>query len=137
MPDWTIGEVASSAGLKASAVRYYESIGLLPAPPRRNGRRQYDATILDRLRIIQTAKALDFSLDETKLFFDGISEDSPPNEIWRAFANAKLTLIEEQIARAEELRRILELGLSCECLKLSDCLPIGPKSSVGSTCSNS
>jgi len=137
MPDWTIGEVASSVGIKASTVRYYESIGLLPSPPRRNGRRQYDATILDRLRVIQTAKTLDFSLDETKLFFEGISEDSPPSELWRAFANAKLTFIEEQIARAEDLRRILKLGMTCECLKLSDCLPIGPKSSGGSTCSNS
>jgi len=123
MGDLTIGEVASEAGIKASAIRYYEQINLLPTPPRRSGRRQYDPTILDRLRIIETAKALDFTLDEIKLFFEGVSENSPPSDIWRAFAKAKLTVIEERIAHAEFLRSILKMGLTCECLRLSDCMP--------------
>ncbi len=121
MSDLSIGEVAEKAGVKASAVRYYESIGLLPAPPRRGGRRQYDVTILDRLRIINIAKSFDFTLDEIKLFFGGLSEDSSPGDVWRAFANAKLKVIEQQITRARYLRNILEVGLTCKCLKLSDC----------------
>lgn len=121
MKDLLIGDVAERAGVKASAVRYYESIGLLPPPPRRGGRRHYDRTILDRLRIIDIAKSLDFTLDEIRLFFDGVSETSSPGEVWRAFANAKMKVIEEKIARARHLHRILEIGLSCKCLKLSDC----------------
>lgn len=121
MKDLSIGEVAGRAGVKTSAVRYYESIGLLPAPPRRGGRRQYDETILDRLRIIDIAKSLDFTLDEIRLFFDGVSERSSPGDLWRAFAKAKMKVIEEQIVRARHLHRVLEIGLSCKCLKLSDC----------------
>lgn len=121
MKNLSISEVARSANVKASAIRYYESIALLPAPPRRSGRRQYDETTLTRLRIIEIAKSLDFTLSEIKLFFEGISEKSAPGEIWKAFAEAKMSEIKDQIARAQQLHRILEIGLSCKCLKLSDC----------------
>ena len=124
MTDLTIGAVAKETGLNASSIRYYESIGLLPAPPRRSGQRQYDPSVIDRLRIIEAAKALDFTLDEMKLFFEGVSETSPPSDVWRAFADKKLEAIEKQIAHAQSLQRILKMGLTCECLKLSDCMPI-------------
>lgn len=121
MGDLSIGEIADRAGIKASAIRYYESVDLLPKPPRRSGQRQYDKSVLDRLKLIELAKSLDFTLDEIRVFFDGLSEKSPPGQIWRAFANTKLEIIEAQIARAEQLRKILLLGLECKCLKLSDC----------------
>lgn len=121
MQDLSIGEVAQKSGINSSAIRYYERVNLLPEPPRRAGRRQYDKTVLDRLKIIELAKSLDFTLDEIRLFFDGLSEKSPPGDIWRAFANAKLEIIEAQIARAKRLRKILKMGLECRCLKLSDC----------------
>ncbi len=121
MKDLSIGEVATRAGVKASAVRYYESIGLLPVAPRRGGRRQYNETVLTRLRIIEIAKSFDFTLEEIKLFFRGVSERSSPSDVWRAFADTKLKVIEEQIARAQYLHRVLTLGLTCKCLKLSDC----------------
>ena len=38
----SIGELARRAGIRASAIRYYESIGLMPSPIRSSGRRQYD-----------------------------------------------------------------------------------------------
>lgn len=125
MSDMTIGAVAKETGLNTSSIRYYESIGLLPEPPRRSGRRLYDPSVIDRLRIIEAAKALDFTLDEMKLFFEGVSETSPPSDVWRAFADTKLEAIEKQITHAQSLQRILKMGLTCECLKLSDCMPVG------------
>jgi len=51
--EWlSIGEVARQAGIQPSAIRFYEQIGLLPKPSRVNGRRRYDATVLQNLRII-------------------------------------------------------------------------------------
>jgi MerR family transcriptional regulator, redox-sensitive transcriptional activator SoxR len=117
----TISDVAEQAGVKPSAIRYYESIGLLPAPPRKAGRRQYDESILTRLQIIDIAKSFDFTLDEIKLFFEGVSEQSPPSDIWKAFATTKMNEIKEQIIRAQQLHFILKTGLSCKCLTLSDC----------------
>lgn len=134
MGDLTIGAVAKETGLNTSSIRYYESIGLLPAPPRKSGQRQYDPSVIDRLRIIEAAKALDFTLDEMKLFFEGVSETSPPNQVWRAFADTKLEAIERQIAHAQSLQRILKMGLTCKCLKLSDCMPVGAERPWDPTC---
>lgn len=122
----TIGDVASKIGIKASAIRYYESTGLLPKPARISGKRQYDKSILDRLKIIEIAKSLDFSLGEIKILFEGISEKSPPNKVWRAFAEQKLSHVQQQITHAKLLHKILKTGLSCQCVRLSDCIPPGP-----------
>ncbi|WOF75230.1 MerR family transcriptional regulator [Parvibaculaceae bacterium PLY_AMNH_Bact1] len=134
MSDLTIGAVAKETGLNTSSIRYYESIGLLPPAPRKSGRRLYDPSVIDRLRIIEAAKALDFTLDEMKLFFEGVSETSPPSKVWRAFADTKLDAIEKQIAHAQSLQRILKMGLTCECLKLSDCMPVGPEPGWNPNC---
>ena len=121
MSNLTIGEVATRAGIKASAIRYYESVNLIPLAPRNSGQRQYDETVLTRLKIIELAKSFDFSLEEIRLFFEGVSEESAPSEVWRAFAKAKIKVLQAQVERAEHLHRMLEIGLTCQCLKLSDC----------------
>ena len=51
----SIGEVAHRAGIRSSTIHYYERLGLLPKPPRTNGRRRYDESILERLAIVQFA----------------------------------------------------------------------------------
>ncbi|EQD48770.1 Bacterial regulatory protein, MerR domain protein, partial [mine drainage metagenome] len=55
----TIGKVAREAGVPVETVRYYERIGLLPEPPRReSGYRQYAADTVLRLRFIKNAKSM-------------------------------------------------------------------------------
>ena len=59
-----IGELAAATGLAPSAIRFYEQSGLLPAAERSaNGYRSYPADAVDRLRYIQLAQALGFTLD--------------------------------------------------------------------------
>ena len=60
----TIGAVAARTGLRASAIRYYESRGLLPVASRAAGKRVYDASVLARLAVIRLAKTAGF--DRTK-----------------------------------------------------------------------
>lgn len=60
-----IGDLARQAGVAPSLVRYYEEIGLLPPAVRNeSGYRVYSQADVERLRFIQRAKALDFSLEE-------------------------------------------------------------------------
>src|SRR5215203_2359679 len=68
MPDspLTIGQVARQAGLATSAIRYYESIGLLPEPERLSGQRRYAPDVLRRLGAIDVAKQAGFTLEETR-----------------------------------------------------------------------
>jgi DNA-binding transcriptional MerR regulator len=59
-----IGELAAATGLAPSAIRFYEQSGLLPAAERSaNGYRSYCADAVERVRYIQLAQALGFTLD--------------------------------------------------------------------------
>jgi MerR family redox-sensitive transcriptional activator SoxR len=113
----SIGEVAARAGLKTSAVRYYERIGLLPAPQRASGRRRYDVKILDRLAIIGYAQSAGFTLREIDRLFEG----KPYSARMRALAQAKLAELDGVIARARMMQTLLRTALRCNCLGLEEC----------------
>ena len=49
----TIGQVSAESGISASAIRYYESLGILPKPARKNGKRLYDDAVLQRLAVVR------------------------------------------------------------------------------------
>lgn len=117
----TIGAVAARSGLRHSALRYYESAGLLPPPVRVGGQRRYDAGVLDRLAVIKLAREAGFTIAETRTFLHGFAPDTPPPDRWRALAATKLPAVDALIARALGMKRILEAGLRCECVALEDC----------------
>src|SRR5574341_1582752 len=121
MEDFTIGEVARQAGLQTSAIRYYEDIGLLPAPVRRSGQRRYDASVLDRLHMIRAAREIGFTLEEIRTLLDGFPEATPPSERWQAMASRKLPEVEALIKRARLMKRLLESGLQCDCASMEAC----------------
>ena len=66
MEEMAIGEVARRAGVRASALRYYESIGILPAPRRVNGRRRYDGEVLELLTVVRVAQQAGFTAAEIR-----------------------------------------------------------------------
>ena len=74
MEGLTIGAVARRAGLRPSALRYYEDEGLLPAPARVNGRRRYDTDVFDRLAVIRLAQAAGLTVAEIRTFLHGTQE---------------------------------------------------------------
>ncbi len=121
----TIGEVAQRAGMRPSALRYYERVGLLPQPGRENGRRRYDSEVLrevlDRLAVVGVAQQAGFTIAEIRTLLDGFSEDTPPSERWRVLAREKLPEVEALIGRARGMKSLLERGLECECLRIEDC----------------
>jgi MerR family transcriptional regulator, redox-sensitive transcriptional activator SoxR len=118
---WLIGEVAKRAGLRASAIRYYERIGLLPKAERVSGRRRYDESVLNRLAVIELAQQAGFTLGETQVLLNGFSADTAPSARWQRLARKKIPEVEELIARAQGMKRLLEEGLDCECLTLEQC----------------
>jgi MerR family transcriptional regulator, redox-sensitive transcriptional activator SoxR len=118
----TIGEVARQAGIRASAIRYYESIQLLPPAQRSSGRRLYGPEIFERLAFIQTARQLSFSLHEIQRLFDDQTEKLPLSERWQLLANQKLGEVKSLIKQAKTIELLLERGLDCTCSDLSDCI---------------
>ena len=117
----SIGEVARRAGLQPSAIRYYERVGLLPPPARRSGRRRYEPGVLDRLALIHLAQDAGLTLAEIRELISGFPVDAPPGERWRTLASRKLREIDESIARAERMRKVLLGTLDCECATLDAC----------------
>ncbi len=117
----TIGQISAASGFAASAIRYYESVGVLPIPKRRNGRRVYDEAALDLLRAIRVAKAAGFSVEELRILFRGFTKGASLSRMWKALAQRKLVELDAMIERANAMKDVLRAGLECDCLTPSDC----------------
>jgi MerR family redox-sensitive transcriptional activator SoxR len=116
----TIGEVARAAGVNTSAIRYYESIGVLPQPARRAGQRRYAPEIVRRLGVIDVAKQAGFSLDETRALLAADADSAAHAEL-RELATRKLPEVEALIARAHTMRDWLLTASGCTCDTLDVC----------------
>ena len=117
----TIGEVATRAGVRASAVRYYESAGLLPTPRRVSGRRVYEPAVLDRLAAIRLARRAGFTIGEVQALVGDGSEDTSPRARWGPLAQRKLGAIRRAMQDLERQRRVVERVAVCECATLEEC----------------
>jgi MerR family transcriptional regulator, redox-sensitive transcriptional activator SoxR len=117
-----IGEAAASAGVAASTLRYWESAGVLEAPQRVGGKRRYDSEALRRIELVSVAKRAGFSLAEVRTMLAGLSERTPPPQIWRRLAARKLPEVRRKLGEAEAMQAILERGIRCECVTIEDCL---------------
>jgi DNA-binding transcriptional MerR regulator len=117
----SIGEVARSSGVAASALRYYERSGLIPRGDRSGGRRVYDDEILDRLALIRVAKAAGFRLSEIRTLLLGFERRTPPGVRWRTLAARKRAELKLRLAELERARRMLGVVTRCECRTLADC----------------
>jgi MerR family transcriptional regulator, redox-sensitive transcriptional activator SoxR len=116
-----IGEVARRAGLRPSAIRYYESIGLLPEPERISGRRRYPAEIVRTLSIIGAAQRAGLTLDDVRELLAASDANGGVSERLRTIAGRKLPEIDALIERARLLRGWLEAAADCRCPTLEDC----------------
>lgn len=117
----SIGEVARRAGIRASAIRYYEQAGLMPAPRRVSGQRRYDPAIVDRLALIHFAQQAGFTIGEIRTLFEGFEEETPMALRWQELAREKVKEVDALMDRAQRMRALLDQALACGCLRLDDC----------------
>jgi MerR family redox-sensitive transcriptional activator SoxR len=117
-----IGQLAIRAGVNASAIRFYERVGVLPAPDRIGGQRRYPNEALSRILLIRFAADMGFSLDEIKLFLAGLRENAPVGPRWRKLAHRKIAEVEESIKRSRRLKLLLRSLLRCHCASLQVCV---------------
>ncbi len=122
MPQLTISEVARQVGLQASAIRYYERIGLLPPAQRMSGQRRYDTAALYRLALIRRARQLGFSLDEIRRLFFGFRNVTRPSERWQTLSRKKLAELDGLMDGIKTVRRLLKkIMQNCRCDTLEQC----------------
>ena len=120
-PELTIGEVARRAGVATSAIRYYESIGLLPPAYRVHGHRRYGTDVLGTLAFVGVAQSAGFTLDEIKQLMRGSDEGDGMAPQMRALSSVKLTEVEALLARAGAMKGWLEVANSCTCATPAEC----------------
>jgi DNA-binding transcriptional MerR regulator len=105
MRDYTIGDLATDTGVKIPTIRYYESLGLLPPPPRTEGnQRRYDRAARDRLRFIAHARAMGFPMPSLKAMLRIAGHKDAPCDDIDALVRGRLTEVDERIARLTALR---------------------------------
>ncbi len=112
----TIGEVAKRAGIRASAIRFYEKADLLPKPARSGGQRRYDPSVLGRIALLQHAKDCGLTLDEARGLFNDCGR---PSERWQRVARKKIAELDAMIDRIAAMRDLLQQR--CECADLDEC----------------
>ncbi|GAT03200.1 regulatory protein, MerR [Mycolicibacterium fortuitum subsp. acetamidolyticum] len=114
----TIGDVAQRSGVAQTALRYYEQVGLLPAPQRVGGQRRYQESVLMRLHVIGLCKTAGFSLTEIGLL---LKDDTPGRPMARELAQSKLVEIDAQLEALARARAIIEWGMRCTCPSIELC----------------
>jgi MerR family redox-sensitive transcriptional activator SoxR len=122
MPHLTVSEVAQQVGIRPSAIRYYERIGVLLPAQRISGQRRYDNTVLHRLAVIQWARQTGFTLDEIRQLFFGFRDNTPASKRWRNLSRQKLAELASQLERIKTMQHLVRrMTRCCRCETLDEC----------------
>ena len=128
----TVGEVAARSGFAASALRYYESEGLLGAERTDGGQRRYDRSVLRRLAFIRAARHVGLSMEEIKAALETLPRKRTPNKAdWTRISRLWRQRLDAEIAALEALRDGLDSCIGCGCLSLQRCRIANPGDVAG------
>lgn len=116
-----IGQLAQRVGLNTSAIRYYEHVGVLPAPMRESGQRRYGEDAVRRLQVLDVAKRAGFTLEEARTLLTSAEAGTPAFTSLRTLAAEKLPEVEALIERAQAMRSWLLMASDCGCESLDVC----------------
>ncbi len=102
-----IGTAARKSQLPAKTIRYYEEIGLLRPARAENGYRDYGDADIHRLKFLQRARGLGFSVEECRQLLSLYGDTHRASSDVKALASAKLGQIEQKIAELQSLKKTL------------------------------
>jgi len=122
----TISQLARSADVPSSTVRYYERAGLLEPDSRSAGNyRLYGDESLQRLKFIRAAQAVGFKLDDVRLLLDMQTARSPRCDDVRELIVHRLDDLSEQMKNLRHVQKVLKSALKrCDETKRRDCCPV-------------
>lgn len=129
-----MGQVTRRSGFAASAVRFYESEGLIHATRTTGNQRRFERSVLRRLAFIRAASNVGLSLDEIREQLDSLPGRRAPNRAdWTRLSRHWRGRLNEQIAALERLRDGLDSCIGCGCLSLSRCRVSNPDDTAGAS----
>ena len=123
----TIGEVAARSGVAASALRFYESEGLIAARRTDGNQRRYDRAVLRRIAFIQAGRAAGVPLHRIRAALETLPKDRSPNtRDWQRLSRSWREDLDRRIATLQALRTRLTTCIGCGCLSLTKCALLNP-----------
>ena len=121
-PRITIGELAARSGLAPSALRFYESIGLIEAERTSGNHRVYPRSALRRVAFVRAAKQVGVPLEEIRAALDSLPAGRTPTKAdWERLSRVWRRHLDERIVLLERLRDDLNGCIGCGCLSLRSC----------------
>jgi MerR family transcriptional regulator, redox-sensitive transcriptional activator SoxR len=121
-PLLSITEVARRSGFAASALRFYERLGLIRSERSAGGRRRYPRVTLRRLAFIRAARHVGLSLDEVGDALATLPASSTPTRAdWTRISRSWRQRLDNEIAALVALRDGLDSCIGCGCLSLRRC----------------
>ena len=128
----SVSEVTRRSGFAASALRYYESQGLIDATRSSGGQRRYERSVLRRLAFIRAAGNVGLTLQEIRQELERLPRSRTPTRAdWQRITRHWRARLDEQIAALERLRDGLDSCIGCGCLSLQRCTISNPDDVVG------
>lgn len=128
----TVGEVAARSGFAPSALRYYESEGLLGAQRTEGGQRRYHRSVLRRLAFIRAARHVGLSIDEVRAALGTLPQRRTPTKAdWARISRLWRRRLDAEIEALEALRDGLDSCIGCGCLSLARCRIANPGDVAG------
>jgi MerR family transcriptional regulator, redox-sensitive transcriptional activator SoxR len=124
----TIGELAARSGVATSAIRFYDSLGLLVSERTDGNHRMYPRYALRRVAFIRAAQRVGLSLEEITDALTLLPADRAPTKAeWRRISRSWRSRIDERIIALQQLRDDLASCIGCGCLSLASCRLSNPQ----------
>ena len=118
----TIGDLARRTGLSVSAIRFYESRGLVQAVRTRGNQRRFMRADIRRLSFALIAQQLGLKLKEIEAELATLPQGRPPTRRdWQAISRQIKAALQARIAMLEKTRDLLDGCIGCGCLSLAKC----------------
>lgn len=130
----TIGQVSARSGVAASAIRFYEELGLVSSSRTDGNQRRFDRGVLRRLAFIQAGRAAGIPLETIRLALFGLPGDrTPTKRDWARLSAGWRHDLDARIATLEDIRDRLTSCIGCGCLSLRSCRLFNPDDGLGAT----
>lgn len=118
----SVGFVAKRAGIKVSALHFYEQKGLIFSRRNQGNQRRYHPEVLRRISVIKAAQKMGVSLERIKTAFASLPKNrTPTKEDWQTLSNQWQQDLNQQIQYLTNLKDLLTGCIGCGCLSMQHC----------------
>ncbi len=126
--EMSVGEVAKRAGVKVSALHFYEQKGLIHSWRNQGNQRRYHRSVLRRIAVIKAAQEVGLTLEEIVQSLDQLPKHQAPNrEQWDRMASGWKEMLEHRILQLKALQDDLGGCIGCGCLSMESCAIYNPQ----------